>query len=107
MDGLLETIKMCALKGVKVLLVNFPTHPGYNNTNAYNAFGPTHAIAKEMIREIQAEADKDDNLTFYDANQWGMHDYTEFEFVDYMHLCVEGAKKLSTRIDSILHRIID
>ncbi|MBN1758675.1 MAG: hypothetical protein JW863_10175, partial [Chitinispirillaceae bacterium] len=107
MNLLLETIRLCSLRNIKVLLVDFPTHPGYAATDAYGPLGPSQTAAHIMLSEIRAEAEKNSSLTFYDAHKDGTHDYTEFEFFDYLHLCYDGAKKISTRIDSILHVMLD
>lgn len=107
MNMLLETIRLCTLKNIKVLLVNFPTHPGYAATAAYGPLGPSRSTAQTMLSEIKAEAEKNSSFTFYDACKDGAHDYTEFEFYDYLHLCSEGAKKMSTRVDSIFHSMLN
>jgi len=106
MAMLLEVVRLCSLRNIKVLLVNFPTHPGYATSAAYGPLAPSQATAKAMLSEITAEAANNNFLTFYDAHVNGAHDYTEFEFYDYLHLCTEGAKKLSSHVDSILHQII-
>ncbi len=40
---------------------------------------------------------------FYDAYNFGNHDYTDDEAVNAGHLDAKGAAKLTTRIDSIIN----
>jgi len=102
----LDCLRRCREAGVKVLLVNFPFHPGYAATEAYGPYGPRHDVAGTMLSDIRTAAEADPNLTFYDANNGGNHDYSSDEFCDAMHLCEKGAKKLSERLNTILGGIL-
>ncbi len=99
--NLVTTIELCAAHGVKVLLATFPMHPGYRELEAYSPFGPSQTTARAMIAQIDSIAEAHENLYFYDAHLFGAHDYAEYEFFDYLHLCPEGAKKMSARLDSL------
>jgi hypothetical protein len=43
---------------------------------------------------------------FYDANLGGYHDYVDSEAANFDHLCPAGARKFSTRMDSVMHVIL-
>jgi uncharacterized protein (TIGR02171 family) len=96
----------CSTAGVELLLVNFPIRPGYDSTEAYGPAGPSHETAAALFEDIAADTARYPHLYFYDANNFGDHDYTSNDFVDPMHLCRNGATKISTRIDSILQEIV-
>jgi len=102
-----STLKSCTMQNVKVLLMTFPLSPEYRNTDAYGPLGPSRSTAGEILEDIKAIAEADSNLFFYDANASGDHDFKQDEFYDYGHLCMNGAAKLSVRVDSLLHRMID
>ena len=39
---------------------------------------------------------------FYDAHRFNEHDYTDAEALDFGHLSSEGARKLTSRLDSLI-----
>ena len=60
-----------------------------------------------MIADMDSIASVNEWVTFYDAHRYGNHDYAENEFFDHLHLCVNGAEKLSARLDSIFTVILE
>ena len=46
-------------------------------------------------------------IHLYDAHKGGNHDYGNEDALDQDHLSEQGARKLSARIDSLVHAIID
>ena len=103
---LLELVRLCKTQDISIILVAFPMHPGYAQSYAYSTNGPTQEVASVIFSKIDSIAGATDGLHFYDAHNFGQHDYTEFEFCNYLHLCPDGAGKLSARLDSIFHEIL-
>jgi hypothetical protein len=101
-----ELVDQCAQKGVHLLFVNFPANPLYGAKPYYNGWGTGQQTAKEMLGKFIDCAAHNSNVHFYDANNYGNHDYTDDETRDNMHLCTLGAKKLSIRLDSLMHTIV-
>lgn len=102
-----SAFQACSLQNVKVLVMTFPIHPGYEKTDFYSTLGPQHEAARTLISAMDSIADGSQHVTFYDAHLFGRHDYTEDDFFDYLHLCVRGAEKLSVRVDSVFHDMLE
>ncbi len=102
-----DLARECAARGVHFLIVNFPRSPKYNETEAYSKWGPKHETAHEILGMVRQMADEDAFIHYYDAHRDGAHDYGDADAYDEDHLCETGARKLSTRIDSVLHSILD
>jgi uncharacterized protein (TIGR02171 family) len=107
LDMLLTTVKTCSDRNIKVLLMTFPLHPGYLKTEAYGPMGPSQIAARKMLEEVRVFAEENTNLIVYDANDPALNNYISSDFVDCAHLCVTGAAKLSTRVDSILQLMLN
>lgn len=107
MRNFMNVIDSCAMKDINVLIIAFPMSPEYQDSYFYSALGPPQATAKAIIHEIDSLASVKENLYFYDAHNFGNHDYPEEEFHNYMHLCPIGAGRLCARLDSIMHAVID
>lgn len=93
-------------RGVHLLLVSFPQHPGAAAHEAYGPFGPHEAAAGRVLRDVGVLAESNPYLHLYDAHLYGDHDYTEGEATDDNHLCTRGAAKLGMRIDSVLNTFL-
>ena len=87
------------------IVVNFPVSPSYRNTKAYSCSGPSWQTAHDILDTLKEIAATNNCFYFYDANNDGNHDYDSADAFDYNHLSVQGAAKLSMRVDSIIHSI--
>ena len=94
------------IKNIHWLMINFPVSPHYKNDTAYSPWGPTWATAREVLAVIKEIGSSNPYFHFYDANHDGEHDYSDEDATDENHLSMSGAAKLTTRLDSIIHTII-
>ena len=103
-----------AARGIHLFIVNFPQSSLYSDRSAlwtrgkiYGRYGPSWRVAHELVDSVNAMADRNNHVHFYDAYKFGNHDYsnaTDFRDVD--HLSKNGAEKISTRVDSIITEIL-
>lgn len=101
--GLLEDFAdTLADRGVHLVVVKFPEHPGYRDLGVAGRFGPSLSTYARISDRLDSLAAARSTVHFYDANQDGLHDYTDAEAADANHLGPAGAAKLTTRIDSLL-----
>ena len=99
-------IQDLAARKVHLLMINFPESPAYKNTDHYNMDGASWPTGMAVVRQLEALQDSSPYFHFYDAYQNGNHDYTDAEAQNWNHLCPVGAAKLSTRLDSLIHTIL-
>lgn len=93
-------------RGIHLLLVNYPTHPGFRNTAYYGPYGPRTEVAVKIIARLQAMERISPLVHFYDAQRFGNHDYGDSDAVNWGHLSSSGAAKLTTRLDSLINAIL-
>jgi uncharacterized protein (TIGR02171 family) len=96
-----------AARGVHVLFVNMPVSPAYATCDNYYPEGPSQQTARELIGWLDRLAAQNAYFHFYDANNYGVHDYTDDDAFENSHLCLTGANKLSARLDSIARTILN
>ena len=106
MDLLFSVISKCNAQGVKVIVVNFPLPTPYRDSEFHGPLGPPQTTMKLIVDDMKERSSHNSNMIFYDADLQGYHDYTEFEYKDAIHLCEEGAKKLSMRVDSCIQILL-
>jgi formylglycine-generating enzyme required for sulfatase activity len=97
---------IAAQRTIHVLFVNTPQHPGYATSENMGRLGPsvqTYKKLEEKLRSIEAQ---NAYFHYYDANNFGNHDYTDGDAYDANHLSPKGAAKLTTRIDSLISSYI-
>ena len=59
-------------------------------------------MVEKLIERFEKLAEENENFVLMDENKMGNHDYSGNVACDFDHLCVEGAKKLTLRLDSLL-----
>ncbi|NDW09139.1 hypothetical protein [Dysgonomonas sp. 520] len=91
-------IQYAKRKDIKVILVTTPTHKGYYENLNKSQWEMTKNIANLMVKDY-------DNTYFYDY--LSDTSFTEYDLADCNHLNEYGAKKLSLRLDSIIHTLPD
>jgi hypothetical protein len=84
-------------------MIMFPESPGYKNTGHFAMFGPSWSTGRAIVAEMKSLEAVTPYYHFYDAYQFGDHDYTDADAENTNHLCPAGAAKLTGRIDSLLH----
>jgi formylglycine-generating enzyme required for sulfatase activity len=83
------------------LVINFPENPLYKQTPWIGRLGPSHETYSQLTAWLRNLEQQNSYFHFYDANMDGDHDYADSEALDCNHLNFRGAKKMSTRIDSL------
>lgn len=99
---LLQVLDIAKKQNVVVVGVVFPVSPYYRNTGSYSRHGMRRSMAEKMIERFKKLAEENENFVLMDENKMGNHDYLWNVACDFDHLCVEGAKKLTSRLDSLL-----
>jgi hypothetical protein len=106
----LATIRMIAdsLRDRQIhwIVVNFPVSPYYRNSAAYSVKGPSWQTAHDILDTLRKIDFANEYFHFYDANKDGNHDYDSADAYDQNHMSYLGGRKLSIRVDSIIHTIL-
>lgn len=101
-NALKDIIELAAKRGITVIGVIFPMNSRFKNTGAYGYYGLRRSTSGELVEDLKGIADSYSNFVFLDENKFGDHDYTDDMFQDNQHLCGEGAKQITGRLDSLL-----
>lgn len=96
-----------ALHKVQLLVVNYPQNPGYKQTEMAGRYGPSHNTFDKLVEILKNIEQNNPYFHFYDANNYGNHDYTDDEAMDTNHLNYRGGAKIAERVDSILTSLLN
>jgi uncharacterized protein (TIGR02171 family) len=88
---------------IHLVLVNYPTHPGFKGTPYYGPYGPRNEVADKIIARLKSMEGISRYIHFYDAQLSGDHDYGDADALDWGHLSSQGAAKLTDRLDSLIN----
>ncbi len=88
---------------ILVVMVLFPEDSGFKNTAYFAAGGPSWNTGREYVAQLKALEQRYPHYHFFDAYQFGNHDYGDEDAANQNHLCPVGAKKLTQRLDSLIH----
>ncbi|MCX7725580.1 MAG: formylglycine-generating enzyme family protein [Chitinispirillaceae bacterium] len=102
LNELKTLIKKTSEKNIIFILLNCPQNPRYKETEMIGRFGPKRDVFRELANLLYEWEKEFPNFRFYDANNYGDHDFTDSEAMDANHLNLIGGAKLATRVDSIL-----
>jgi formylglycine-generating enzyme required for sulfatase activity len=91
-----------AFRGVHLLIVSMPENPKYDSTPVIGRYGPGKATYGKVTAWINTLMQRNPFVHFYDANNYGNHDYTDAEAMDCNHLNYIGAIKFTRRVDSLV-----
>ncbi|MBD3243337.1 MAG: SUMF1/EgtB/PvdO family nonheme iron enzyme [Chitinivibrionales bacterium] len=91
-----------ATRGIHLLMVRFPQNPLYATTGMAGRYGPSDSTFAQVEAWFDDQRNRNAYFHYYDAHRDGSHDYTDNEAFDASHLSTTGARKLTTRIDSVL-----
>jgi len=105
MNALKEIIEESDKRGIVVVGIIFPMNPRYKETGAFGRYGLRRSKAEKLIEDIKALTTTYKNFVFMDENKMGNHDYTDKMAVDTDHLCLTGAPKITSRLDSLLRTL--
>lgn len=101
-DDLMNIVKMASKQKIYVIGIIFPQAPQYKETGALGLYGLQRSVAKKKIAYLDSLAKSNQYFIFMDENKMGNHDYTDAMAQNRDHLSFEGAKKMTTRLDSVL-----
>lgn len=97
----LKSIKrMANLLHVKVVAAITPQNPEYKSMDAYGYFGPSHDVARRIIKDVS-----DMGILILDENKDGDHDYTDEMAFNTNHVSYLGAAQFTARLDSLLNTL--
>ena len=91
--------------GFLVVGIVFPQSPLYAKTGSFGRHGPPKSTAKKTLVHLDSLAAEYPHFVMMDEYHYGAHDYTDEMALDFDHLCVAGAKKLTLRLDSLLKEL--
>jgi hypothetical protein len=100
-----------ASRGVHLLVIAFPQSWAYRvftyqDVRMYGRYGPTLETAEAIWLQLRELERQNPFFHFYDAHLFGWHDYHPTEAYDVDHLSEPGARKLTARLDSLVHEIL-
>ncbi len=98
-EALADTARM---HSVHLLLIHFPENPRYAETHSIGRYGPSRSTYSQIVSWVHSIELSNPFVHFYDANNYGNHDFTDADALDANHLGSVGAVKISMRIDSIV-----
>ncbi len=97
-----QLVEFANERKIFVVGVIFPQNPAYKSTGAYGRYGLRRSSASKLIERLKALENSYSNFILMDENKMGNHDYSDSLAMDFDHLCDAGAKRLSSRLDSLL-----
>jgi uncharacterized protein (TIGR02171 family) len=97
--------KRVSERRIHLVLVNYPTMPGFKGTGYYGCYGPRDPVAAEILKRFKDMEKISPYVHFYDAYNFGDHDYTDDDAYDWGHLSSNGAAKLTSRLDSLIRTL--
>ena len=105
MNALKTIIEESAERGVTVIGTILPQSPAYKNSAAFGYLGMSSTVADSLITEFRQMETTYSNFVLFDENKGGEHDYANGMNEDSQHLCDEGAKLYTHRLDSLLQKL--
>ena len=90
-------VDLAKRNGVTVVFLIPPQNPGYAYTGAFGIYGVLRSDAQEIIDKLSSMG-----AVVFDENKMGLHDYTNAMAYNTDHLSREGAKQLTSRLESLL-----
>ena len=103
---LLSIIDVAKSYGANVVGVIFPQSPLYiSSENIWGRYGPDLDDAAKLLDYLDSLAKVKDNFYILDEYKNGKNDYKSSDFSNDDHLGLDGADKLTKRLDSLLLKI--
>lgn len=95
-------IKKSSEKGIEVIGIIFPQNPGYRKTGSFGRYGPARSRVPEIMDSLANILARNPNFHMMDENKMGNHDYSKKMAYNTDHLAFEGARQVTTRLDSLI-----
>jgi hypothetical protein len=95
-----------AAKGVHCIIVHMPENPRYDTTGSIGRYGPARSTYTEVAVLLDSMTQQNAYMHFYDANDYGRHDFVDSEALDCNHLNYTGALRMAAKIDSVVHQYV-
>ena len=105
LELLKEIARLTADKGIRVIILEPPQSPSFQNTGSYGKNGILRSEAPALLELIQNISLDYPHVVFMDENKMGAHDYTDDMAYDRDHLGTLGAEKISRRLDSLIQTL--
>ena len=103
---LLSIIEAAKSYGANVVGVIFPQSPLYITANdIWGRYGPSLDDAAALLDYLDSLAEAKSNFYILDEYKNGQNDYKSSDFANEDHLGLDGADKLTKRLDSLLLQI--
>ncbi len=91
-----------AAHGVQLILVYMPQNPLYDTTGMIGCWGPSIATYQNVAAWIDSLTRQNSYVHFWDANNYGHHDFVDSEAMDCAHLNYKGGLRIAAKLDSII-----
>ncbi len=96
-----------AAHGVHLILVYMPENPGYDSvryedTLFIGRYGPSVATYTNLVAWIDSLTQNNSHVHFWDANNYGHHDFVDSEALDCSHLNYKGGIRIAAKLDSLI-----
>ena len=101
-ERLRNFIAKTATLGVRIVGVVFPQNPGYRETGSFGRYGPRRPVAMNILDSLKQYQKEYPHFILMDENKFGNHDYSDECAQNSDHLSLQGAKKITSRLDSLL-----
>ena len=105
----LERLKNFIIKtqslNVQVVGVVFPQNPMYRNTGSWGRYGPQRSKALAVLDSLNKYQRLYPHFHLMDENKNGYHDYGDECALNTDHLSIQGATKVTIRVDSLLQTL--
>jgi hypothetical protein len=99
-------IELLSSRQIHLLAIIFPESPFYKNTDHYLRAGPSWETGMAVVAQIKSLQNEYPYFHVYDAYANGNHDYMDEDAMNWNHLCPEGARKLTLRLDTLIDSIL-
>jgi len=103
--SLMKIIQTAKNKGVHIIGLIFPISPYYKQTDQYGRHGMLRSTAEIYMRRLQELDEQEEFFVLMDENKMGDHDYDTSMAMDFDHLNLDGSKKLTARLDSLIQTL--
>jgi hypothetical protein len=100
-------IEELTARRIHSIIAVFPENPGFKYTDHFTECGPSWPTGRAVVGQLKSLEDGNPYCHFYDAYNYGNHDYGFSDFQNSNHLCMNGARKLTGRIDTLIDSILN
>ncbi|MBN2038387.1 MAG: hypothetical protein JW768_16725, partial [Chitinispirillaceae bacterium] len=100
-------IERLATRGIHSIVVIFPENPGFKYTDHFMIGGPSWPTGRAVVSQLRFLENGNPYYHFYDAYNYGNHDYVSSDYCNSNHLCVDGAKKFTERLNALIDSILN